>query len=218
MGGVVNVAIRFPDGRAVCQERWTNNTPYWFRNAKLFNGNIDHIQEYLDLTKGNDFKAGELGAPQPLQNSEYGLIVIDLLTMTFLENNTYSTFNRWSPVNLYSNHSDPSDREVFYELVNSGKIYERVARWDERDFRGTCNYVTGETPLTVEQADKVGEKWLENFRNKYDRSGHMREDYDFVIDTNPMVYIDYPELETTEMRKKLRELNFPMSKKEGLNV
>jgi hypothetical protein len=23
MGGVVNVAIRFKDGRAVCQERWT---------------------------------------------------------------------------------------------------------------------------------------------------------------------------------------------------
>jgi hypothetical protein len=57
MGGVINVAIRFKDGRTICQERWTNNIPFWFRHPKMYEGDEDHINAYLAMTRNNDYIA-----------------------------------------------------------------------------------------------------------------------------------------------------------------
>lgn len=36
MGGMVAVGFRFKDGTKVCQERWTNNTPYWLKDPRMY--------------------------------------------------------------------------------------------------------------------------------------------------------------------------------------
>lgn len=220
MGGSVNVAVRFPDGRALCQRRWTNNTPFWFKNAKLFNADINYIQSYLDLTKGNNFKAGELGKPVPLNNAEYGLIVIDYLTMTMLDNNGYSTFDSWDPIMLYAERHPDTVRAEFYQLVNEQRIRVNHITWDNRDYQGTVSESLNETPITIEEADEVGRQWRENFSNesRFRSALTARQDWRFEIITAPFDYIKFDELSTTDMRKKLKELQFPMSRKEGLNV
>lgn len=123
MGGVVNVAIRLQDGRAFCQERSTNNMPYWFKNPRMFDGNEDHILGYVNMCANNNWNEDRycLGLPKSVENSEYGLIVWDFKTNVILDNNHYSNPTRFHAGLLKTNND-----EGFWDLVDSNRIKLRV--------------------------------------------------------------------------------------------
>lgn len=193
MGGSIAVAVRFKDGRTVCQERWTNNMPYWLNHSKVFAGDEARLQEYINMTKDNNLDDGELGRPLPLKNHGYGLVVIDLKTMTFMDNQGYTSFGRRAAVSVAVwNHEDNSD---FYEMVDQGKVFLR--HYDAKTIDTLSCVTRDDVTRVLATRDYIG--------------------YDFIFDTDPMTMIEFPEFKSKDFQAKLRELEFPMTKKEGLN-
>lgn len=231
MGGVINVAIRFKDGRTICQERWTNNFPYWFRHPKMYEGDETHINEYLAMTRNNDYIAdpGAPGTPQPLRNSEYGLIVWDYMTGHLLDNNTYSHPNRMDVIYF------DTQREEFDRLAEAGRFRFRTITIMKN---GGERSQTVSGLLTAAEAVEIAQ-----FASDYDRKARRRDGglslildkdgkpmerakeegedfthYDFIIDTDPLTVCTFKEGDWKPYKAKLIELGFPMTQKQGLNA
>ncbi len=237
MGGVINVAIRFADGRTVCQERWTNNMPHWFQNPKMFAGDEAHVQGYIDMTKNNDWIADPYapGRPQPVENSEYGLIVWDYVTNVILDNNHYSDPVTFDPIFTGGERV----RETFLECAKAGIMRMRTVTFAPLNTRVPGEYLKELSTvvtdlLSPEDALRLGEEAHAAQRAEYrsDRSDDVPwERVDFIIDTSPMTYIsfgDHADVEydeetqsrplSPEYLAKLKEIGFPMTAEEGLNT
>ena len=158
MGGVVNVAIRFKDGRTICKEVWTNPTSHWFRQPKMYEGDETYIQKYLD---------GDKTAPNsPLRNSDYGLIVWDYLSGNLLDNNGYCFFHTMDLVHVATYQQFNKDDASIRDLANDGRLILE-------------NYETNvraEKPSTYEEIIKLGRTWS---------NPEMLRSH-FVIDTRPL--------------------------------
>lgn len=213
MGGAVNVAIRFSDGSTVCQERWTNVTPWWLCHPKVFSRDESHLREFVE--KGQQSLAtGGWGDLSPVQNSEYGLIVIDMMTNHFLDNNGYSTFNQIHPIHLDDKEDERYDN--FINFAIEGRL--RTQTWYSDKSRET----EISDILSVKEAEELVALYFEQSRERYSFSipsgtANERKTFRFLIDTAPFQYIKFPELDTKKYRKKLREIGFPMNRKTGLN-
>lgn len=224
MGGSINVAIRFPDGRAICQTRWTNNMPFWFKHPKMYSGDPEHLAGYLAMTRNNDYVLDPYatGRPARLVNNAYGLIVFDYVANVLLDNNGYS-----NPINFHiisavdtgrrttitinsegvtdSRDSVPFKLEENFEACARAGILHRVTWNDDRT-------KTVEGPLSFEEVEA-------RIREDYPR---WRELYHvtYAADPAPLVYTKFEETNagTKAMRERLREIGFPRTKKEGLNA
>jgi hypothetical protein len=222
MGGMINVAIRFRDGRTVCQERWTNNIPFWFKHPLMFAGDTDYVQAYINLTRSNehvDWKnPPELcltGRPSPVRNSDYGIIVWDFVTNTILDNNVYS--DPISMTELEAGSDNFGKMELFNLLAKAGQIHTRqYIRIDSEDDYGSRVEISD--PLSFEQARAVADKLFAERRIDKDtgKDGDVIWQ-DFYINPKPMTYLKFPERSWKPIKDKLIELDFPMTKKAGLN-
>lgn len=229
MGGYVNIAVRLSDGRAVCQERWTNNMPAWFKRAEMFAGDPAHLKSYLDMVVNNDYllNPGALGQPQPVENSEYGLIVWDFVSRTILDNNRYSNPTRLS---VYD-----TDLEGFDDLADRGLLTLVRTSYSRRDPMSSSEpappTVLERTRLkSADEAHDRIEKYESKERANYLSSADVIR-MDFEIDTSPMTYVRFGEFDDIErdpetghrplhpdFLAKLRDIGFPMSAAEGLNA
>lgn len=223
MGGSINVAIRFPDGRAICQTRWTNNMPHWFKHPKMYSGDPEHLAAYLAMTRNNDYVLDPYatGRPARLVNNSYGLIVFDYVANVILDNNGYS-----NPINFDlitavdkgrrttitisskgvtdSRDSVPFKLEENFEACARAGILHRVT-WNDDQTK------TVEGPLSFEEAEARVREDYPNWRNLY---------VTYAADPSPLVYTSFPETPagTKAMQQRLRDIGFPRNKKEGLNV
>ena len=211
MGGVINIAIRFRDGTAVCQERWTNSFPHWFQDPKMFAGDEDHVRGYLAMVADNDYIVDPYapGRPMRVGNNEYGLIVWDYMTNTFMDNNGYS-----SPVTFDPIHTGGMMRkDGFVALANAGMISMETIRWGSGDRKDA---IRERTPnLSPEDALRLGEEASVRDRRIADEGRYVR----FLVDPAPMTAYTFPEGTGgwKAYRTKLKEIGFPMTAKEGLN-
>jgi hypothetical protein len=246
MGGVVNVAIRFKSGEAICQERWTNNTPFWFKHPKMFSGDEEYVRKYIAMTANNDHEADPFapGVPSNVENSEYGLIVFDYMTNTILDNNHYATYNHLDIINFVRFDKDnDEDNEPDYRraLTDAGLVHVRKVFYREGEKRRYGNRIEIDpNPISLEDAITLSkELWridtiqadarynarLEAVKNKTPvvepEPDEERCWTDFVIDTSPMTYIQFDNSSTAkstkQYREKLVEIGFPMNSKQGLN-
>lgn len=214
MGGSVNVAMRFKDGRAVCQERWTNNTSYWLKRPALYESEAGAL-EYLALVADNDHVVDPHapGLLQPLRNDEYGLIVIDYVTMTILENNGYTSLSSFDAV--HTGGDDPS--EAFLECAAAGRLRMRRRTFNMRGGLSTKVAEDIGDPLKHDEAIRAGRlAHDEIFRERTKGGDRIRTD--FIIDPSPFTVERLPERDTKRMRQRLREIGFPMKRADGLNA
>lgn len=227
MGGSINVAVRFKNGETVCQDRWTNNMPGWFKHPKMFAGDEDHVRDYVFGMIRNNDKISDpdtLGQPAKVENSSYGLVVWDYVTGSILDNNGYSSPVTWDSVYTGGDMRD----ENFIECANAGIIFMEVFSYPPRDAKGNLDRTQIKRQRThnlpAAEALKLGQDaWEQTFgrgsdgkrnkRNPNDWREHIR----FGIDTSPMTYYEFPEGQFKDYRAKLIELGFPMTQKEGLN-
>jgi hypothetical protein len=231
MGGMINVAIRFRNGRTVCQERWTNNTPFWFKNPKMYSGDEDYVQEYIDMTRNNDYVNEYVpGKPEPLRNNEYGLIVWDYMTNTILDNNGYSNPTHLDIYTIDMHIETFEACKNILRLESGRKVVEvsDILTEDEiQDVINACKDTEsrklkgGKTPLY----DKLVADFHAAPKPDYSLDRVYQKDqgnfwfhYRFRMDTSPMTYVQFPEREFKDYKAKLIELGFPMTRKAGLNA
>jgi hypothetical protein len=238
LGGVVNVAIRLKDGRAFCQERWTNTMPHWFQDPKMFDGDEDHVMAYINAVAANDWIANPHapGIPQPVGNSEYGLVVWDFLTGTILDNNHYSCPVEFDVVHVGGDNR----RESFVALAQAGRIFQRTYHFPPRAERGDPDRRGGDVPFTdtpilsPEDALRLGEEAFQSEFGSYRPSRDYDAAFDylkFMVKADPMTYFwmrdhdeeDYDEEAgeqplSADYLAKLKEIGFPMTEAEGLNA
>ena len=248
MGGVINVAIRLRNGEAFCTERWTNNTPYWFKDPKMYAGDEAHVRAYLEMTRNNDWLLDcyAPGLSQPVECSEYGLIVWDYVTNTILDNNSYSDPVSFDPI--YTGGDNPK-RETWEACAKAGIIHVERTRISTGGDIPQGEYlrevIEKRGPLSPEEALRLGqEAWEAEWGETGRRARPSKEELEavalragerwemvrtmFYADPAPMTYHHYPEArwdeetETREslppeMRAKLEEIGFPLTAEEGLN-
>lgn len=127
MGGSIAVTARRANGEVIRMCRWTNPLPFFFQNARLFEGDETHLDEYLkqwyqmrdDFERNNtrpepdieedaeawdkwsarfEYPMTPVYAPYPfLAPHGYGLVVIDYQTQTMLSMQGYSALIEVSP-------------------------------------------------------------------------------------------------------------------------
>lgn len=233
MGGVINVAIRLKDGRAFCQERWTNNMPHWFQDPKMFDGDEEHVLGYINMVSDNDWIADRWapGRPQPVENSEYGLIVWDFKAGLILDNNHYSCPVDFDVVMV----GGVMKRENFDLLAKAGRIFRRTYHYPAKGSVREA-YFTDTPPLSYEDATRMAE---EAHKAEYGGNRPKRDPdagFDiikFMVNPAPLQYMyfgDHEEMHDyddesegptplhPEYLAKLKEVDFPMTEAEGLNA
>ncbi|RYF12168.1 MAG: hypothetical protein EOO77_17910 [Oxalobacteraceae bacterium] len=86
MGGLIKVAVRFPDGEVITNLRHTNPLPYWIRHPKLIASDEAHLRTYANRNNSEE------GIDSRLAPISYGLVVVDMMTKTVFTMNEYSNF------------------------------------------------------------------------------------------------------------------------------
>lgn len=213
MGGVVNVAVRFGDGTVVCQERWTNNISYWLKRPAI-HADEQGARDYLAMVRNNDhvIDPGSPGSLQPVENSEYGLVVIDYVNRVILDNNAYSNLASFASV-----HAGGGMRsEAFEECAQAGILRHRTRVYDRATRTKVSETVSDR--LSEEDALRLGDEiYGREFRD--DRpEGSRRVMEDFVIDPVGFTIEILPQDDEGAMAARLKEIGFPTTLEEGVNA
>lgn len=218
MGGQINMAFRFADGEACCFDRWTNNV--WpLANLAILDGDEQPVRDYIAMTRNNDFTVDPHlnGRPVRLSTSGYGLILIDFMTQTIIDVNGYtSLFGGFHAFELRKPMGDP-DRDAYFsrryilvrDALASGRAVIRQ-HWPKGSDHRTVPSV--ERLTGIESMEKI-EKDTDDDRRD---NGYAV----FSIDVAPWRYVCGldDERERTAALKVAREINFPFTRKEGLNA
>ncbi len=226
MGGHVNVAIRFKDGRTICQERWTNNLPHWLKVPGVYRGDEGHLRRYASMVATNEFGADELGSPQPIEESEYGLVVIDLMSGCILDSNRYCHLHEFNAVEFGGVTANPA----FKDFAKAGFLRHSVYELQDR---GPGPYVrvqrSTSARLTFDEAVEMAEA---TYAKEFGQRARVRPAKpelleNFLVDAPGMAvhkfWWDDERPSGTgvlhpEMRAKLEELGIPTSFEAGLLV
>lgn len=216
MGGVVNVAVRFGDGTVVCQERWTNNISYWLKRPAIHAGE-EGARDYLAMVRNNDhvIDPGSPGSLQPVENSEYGLVIVDYVNRVILDNNAYSNLASFAPVHAGGNMRS----EAFEECAQAGILRHRRRVYD----RATSTMLSEEVGerLSGEEALRLGDEIHDrDFGDDRDeiRRAPQRIMDDFVIDPVGFTIEVLPQDDEGAMAARLKEIGFPTTLEEGVNA
>ncbi len=235
MGGSVAVGFRFTDGSTFVQERWTNNLPFWFKDAKLYNGDMDHVNRYIRMDQ-------EYPTQVPLAPLGYGLVLVDYLSNHLLSMQHYTRFDLEDPVHM-ALITKLSEEDFGYEAVRykgllaenrlSMKIYRVVRKKDgHQRIDEVKRLLTGEFSDLLEANNQLWQyerlkptRWDEekcklveyDDGNTYRPKGETRY-FEYGIDTRPLTYIDFASSvfgsiaeEARSMLAKLRELEIPIN-------
>lgn len=228
MGGRINIAVRFKDGKTVCQERWTNNLPDWFKTPAFYSGEENHLRRYIGMVAGNDVESGQLGAVQPIEESEYGLVVVDLISRTVLSCNAYTNLNRF----CISDVADAEDNTNFMDCAMAGLLRHSTVTFEEFEDRGwreigrsSTDRISLSEVMDRVKADQEAQSGIAPW-NKSKR----RVQNEFLIDASgirggmTVVNHDWRHPHRSkeggnihpEMKAQLRELGIPLTFEEGL--
>ena len=110
MGGTTSVTLRKPSGEEFRMTRWTNSMPYGICNAKMFDADEAHMDEYLEqwLDMKRDYEANKdtgnfehnmtdcYFPSAGLAPCGYGLTVVDHVTHTIFDMQGYTSFHNMS--------------------------------------------------------------------------------------------------------------------------
>ena len=129
-----------------------------------------------------------------------------------LDNNHYTSFGKLDPIHIITNLRRGRDLSDFYKLVDAGKVFVRTHTWKRGDHQNTTT-IDSVIPATREDITDVCKNDSIHTRN---RTEIIHQE--FIFNTTPMTMLSFEEGSSKEMRAKLKELKFPMSKKEGLNA
>jgi len=183
---------------------------------------------------GNDLKGGELGATQPIEESEYGLIVVDLISRTVLSCNKYTNIGRFH----MSEAADESDNENFIECAGAGLVRHSTftmeefegGQWREIE-RSSTDRIGLSEALEKVKAAKANPLGIDRWDKSGERDRLVQEE--FTIDASgipggmTLVGYDWRSHQrgqhgkengqiNPEMKAKLRELGIPLTFEEGL--
>lgn len=133
MGGSIKVTVRFSEDHIESQMRWTNSLPYHFRTPKLITEPVQHWRDYLD--KPSEYREDGENVVVP---DGYGLVVIDLVTMTIAHSNGYSGFTSRS---AFMDMFDDEDREDLRWFIDNKLANLKLIDIDRRQNSRTTNIV-----------------------------------------------------------------------------
>ena len=115
MGGTIKVAIRLHDGSVTTDTRWTNNMPTWSNDIAMTRDDPDYLREYAEQESTH---RGET----TVSPYSYGLVVIDALTHTIYEANTYSQPGVTTPAHIVNRKGDPESEANWQALMDAGSL------------------------------------------------------------------------------------------------
>jgi hypothetical protein len=216
MGGSVTVAIRLSDGTAVCQDHWTNSTSYWLKRPALYRSD-EGARAYLAKyeRERDPGRRYDYGDPVRLGLGEYGIIVIDYVTRTILENNGYTDLGTFEAVK----QEIDGEHSAFRECADAGILSLRTITFDKTEPKWTITSDETTGPLTAAEVEREAKRI-----NGYDRPFSIRGAFGkprretFVIDTAPFTLERHPEGRMKPIRERLVEMGFPLNRRQGLNA
>ena len=198
MGGSVAVAIRKKSGEVICKEGWTNDTPYWFKNVRMRNGDEEWIDAYLSTLSGD--------SDLPLSPEGYGLTVIDFVTNHFLTMQGYCGYDNFSELDGFGSMKEEMNK-VFREQAEAGLLTAKIFLRNEKT--PILEYLPAETAM--ERAKAIYDVLWDRKYNEQEREYSY---VSFLIDMKPMIYMHYGDPSTSscqKFRSKLIELGFNLT-------
>ena len=254
MGGNLAWTLRLSDGTEYRMDRWTNSMPSLIVNPDFLDEKPQAIEEALeswlkmrdDWTRNKGKGPFELPmtpvyAPYPfgMKPSEYGLVVTDFQTKTFLSLQGYTSFESFFPVRaIYGNgknqfFGDKQERmDLFGSLGRLGKGYLMVRTAQDTEPFAERGYKVEleEGPFPVYRVTiPKGEDWkqVEALCDTVRMLSEMREKKSFIhdnpithgdvaVDLSPFTFQSFPEtLEGYQaLYARIQELGFDLSESE----
>lgn len=114
MGGAIRMVIRDKDGSVWSNQRWTNAMAGLTRDVRF----MEDRDDWFDRYKGNDDWHTDDHTLAPI---EYGIVVVDRMTMTVIDCNAHSSALRLGIVNLVTDYDDPE----YLTLIGRGLLRYR---------------------------------------------------------------------------------------------
>lgn len=201
MGGSVNVAIRFSNGESFCTDRWTNNIPHWFNHPEFFSGE-ERAREYMRMNRNADPVIDKYppGMPTRLGSSEYGLILIDYMSKTILDNNTYCHVGRIAAISA-KEFGQSGLRDSVADCVRAGIVHGA----DVHGEPATPALNMNEVEILAEVGGNIGVWRVPGLSS-------------FALNTAPMTIEEFEREDWKGMKKRIDEIGFPTRKADGLNA
>ena len=215
MGGSINMAFRFSDGEACCFNRWTNNMGV-LSCAEILEGDEGPVRDYIAMCRNNDYLVDPsyMGRPVNVSSTEYGLVIIDYLSKTIIDCNSYTSL--FGNIHAFSIREGGEDDWYANNYTLIRKSLERGRGVIEKAYRrGSSKSIP-----TITRYDDISSLpvIMEKSRSDKDDLG----DYFFIyeIDTAPWTYFSaYGDRKDRKRALELaRGVNFPMNRKMGLNA
>lgn len=126
MGGQITIGIRHPQRGTTFAHRWTNDFPWRFMQPSFLDGGEEALK-YIDEAKPEHEWPLPKRLPR-LQNSEYGIVLIDFITREVYSRQGYNT----PGVLYYTANLSTADSQAYsaiVELIRRGQIAV-IKEWD----------------------------------------------------------------------------------------
>lgn len=194
MGGVINVAFRFPDGKVKTVSAWTNPLRNRLMVPAVFKGEGLHT-----LFEDSD-------EPCPVAPRDYGLMVYDYVSKTIFAMNTYGHHNYVDPI-LITPAANGGFRDQYEALMAENRLGMALLK--------TNGAFEDRSPLDPSVTDF--ETLVQKAKDMFDagvyrsRMGLPRRMEVFTVDTAPMAYRRFEEYEHDEMLKALDDVGLPLT-------
>jgi hypothetical protein len=189
MGGSIRVIIREEDGKVHKMIRWTNQLPHFVKNKKFFDGDKEHIKEYVNRGDGYTHHDNII-APDG-----YGITVFDFMNKKIFNMQGYCSYEDISDSELYMGRDMENKDERFnsykagVELFEAGYLKYRKVTYNKDDYRGTYNIEDME-PIPLD--DFIEQRWggniIKGIRNMFGQVTNGK------IVTEVKLEIDYEKL------------------------
>ncbi len=207
MGGSINIAARFNNGETICVSGWTNFIPNMILNETTLSGDDSIVRRDLMASAIHENYDG----PQPFHSSGYGMVAIDFISKQIHSKQGYTSFDRKYINSLVDlNKSGYVDGEFHHHLkAESQSLIENGRVFIASNNGIECDPIQ----LTSEMALDFLAKDLKAMMTDDDRMF-----IELRINLKPFTVIEYPEERgLCDMKSALCDVDFPLTKKNGLN-
>lgn len=197
MGGVVALTLRMRDGTEHRMERWTNILPGYIRTIPFYEGDESVWEEaiehwYTELAKGQKgetiITSWKMYDHPYLVPSEYGILVIDYVTMTVVDAQDYLGITTINPfyqkVFKELKDRDMIGKDLFPDVVDDKlwKLYEiKQDTWKVFKYDRTSNGLR----KTKEKIKELGFKLSEKEEELWDQK--IAEEIEIEIEAGDII-------------------------------
>lgn len=204
MGGTIAITVRLPDGTEHRMARWTNALPNFLVNAKFYEKDSHHAQEYVKRGKDmqEDYKKHKkdrkfefpmspvYGGYTQLAPDGYGLVVVDMVNNKVLHSQGYTDFNYRTLLDVFG---DLQELEEICALVKGGYATKATKNFDDV-FKKNYIEVTESTIELLKECSML-----------------------FVNNYGPFTFVRYKEGDKKQLQKfmqDVKDLGFVLTDKE----